>query len=54
MRLIPFLALLIVFVLSGPAEAQQPKRVPRIGFLSALSRSTITGRIEAFSQGLRD
>jgi putative ABC transport system substrate-binding protein len=43
-----------LLVLSPSAQAQQPKRVPRIGFLSALSRSTITARIEAFSQGLRD
>src|SRR5215471_21122441 len=36
------------------AEAQQAKKVPRIGFLSATSPSTISARIEAFRQGLRD
>jgi putative tryptophan/tyrosine transport system substrate-binding protein len=36
------------------AEAQQPKKVPRIGFLSAVSSaSTPRNRIEAFQQGLR-
>jgi putative tryptophan/tyrosine transport system substrate-binding protein len=36
------------------AEAQQPKKVPRIGFLSPLSPSTISDRVEAFRQGLRE
>src|SRR6266702_4035417 len=34
-----------------PAEAQQPKKVPRIGFLSGTSSNP---RREAFSQGLRE
>ena len=36
------------------AEAQQPKRVSRIGLLSVTSPSTIADRTEAFRQGLRD
>src|SRR5919197_1136349 len=36
------------------AEAQQPKKVPRIGFLSSTSPSTISARVEAFRQGLRE
>jgi len=36
------------------AEAQQAKKVPRIGFLSTVSPSTISDRIEAFRQGLRE
>jgi putative tryptophan/tyrosine transport system substrate-binding protein len=36
------------------AQAQQPKKVPRIGFLGATSPSTISGRVEAFRQGLRE
>ena len=36
------------------AEAQQPKKVPRIGFLGASSASVLAARIEAFRQGLRD
>jgi putative tryptophan/tyrosine transport system substrate-binding protein len=36
------------------AEAQQPTKVPRIGFLVANSPSVYTARIEAFRQGLRE
>jgi putative tryptophan/tyrosine transport system substrate-binding protein len=36
------------------AEAQQPKKVPRIGYMAAGSRSSDSFRIEAFRQGLRD
>src|SRR5438105_3870550 len=36
------------------ASAQQPKKVHRIGFLSAASRSAIATRTEAFRQGLRE
>ena len=40
--------------LCASAEAQQPKKVPRIGFLMGTSPSTISDRIEAFRQGLRE
>lgn len=44
-----------VFVtLCSRAEAQQPKIVPRIGFLLAVPASTISARLEAFRQGLRE
>jgi len=48
--------LFVVVVLAVPVitEAQQPKKVPRIGFLTTLSPSTISDRIEAFRQGLRE
>ena len=36
------------------AQAQQPVKVPRIGFLVANSPSVYTARIEAFRQGLRE
>ncbi|MBI2534062.1 MAG: ABC transporter substrate-binding protein [Deltaproteobacteria bacterium] len=36
------------------AHAQQPKKVPRIGFISPLSSSTGGANLEAFRQGLRD
>ena len=45
-------ALLLAFGFS--AEAQQPKKVPLIGFLGATSLSTISDRVEAFRQGLRE
>ena len=35
------------------AEAQQAKKVPRIGFLDPTSRAVSEARIEAFRQGLR-
>ena len=34
------------------ATAQQPAKIPRIGFLSAASPSAIAARVEAFRQGL--
>ena len=48
---------LIAFVLvvtGAVAQAQQPTNVPRIGYLSSDSPSTIAVRIEAFRQGLRE
>ena len=36
------------------AEAQQPRKVPRIGFLAAASTSAVAARIEAFRHGLRE
>jgi putative ABC transport system substrate-binding protein len=47
----------IVFVLvvaGAVAQAQQPKKVSRIGFLSATSPSAIAARVDAFRQGLRE
>src|SRR5262245_53294451 len=44
------------FALSFSASAQQPAKIPRIGYLTAgsLSSSTTAARIEAFRQGLRE
>ena len=36
------------------AEAQQARKIPRIGYLSATSTSNNAARIEAFRQGLRE
>ena len=44
----------LLLALFFSAEAQQPKKVPRIGFLSATSLSVISARIEALRQGLRE
>jgi putative ABC transport system substrate-binding protein len=44
----------MLFTLCVSAEAQQPKKVPRIGYLSRSSASGNLPRIEAFRQGLRD
>jgi putative ABC transport system substrate-binding protein len=43
----------MLLALSLSAAAQQPTKVPRIGFLLAVPPSTISARIEAFRQGLR-
>jgi putative ABC transport system substrate-binding protein len=48
--------MLILFILASvhPAEAQQPKKIPRIGYLGGVSPSANAARIEAFRQGLRE
>ncbi len=47
--------LLTILLLTGlPAEAQQPTKNPRIGYLSGSSPSTSPARREAFWQGLRE
>jgi putative tryptophan/tyrosine transport system substrate-binding protein len=44
----------MLFALCLPADAQQPSKIPRIGFLGATSPSVELARIEAFRQGLRE
>ena len=44
----------MLFTLCFPAEAQQPKKIPRIGFLTGVSSPTNSARHEAFRQGLRE
>ena len=44
----------MLLALCVSAKAQQPKKVPRIGFLGGSSASANAGRIEAFRQGLRE
>jgi len=46
--------IVVVLGVGAIAEAQQPKKVPRIGFLTTVSPSTISDRVEAFRQGLRE
>jgi len=56
MRKAGVLSIVLVAVLLAVAvvaEAQQAKKVPRIGFLGAAYPSTNAARIEAFRQGLR-
>src|SRR6266550_158499 len=51
------LSILFMVVLLGIAviiEAQQPKKVPRIGYLTAVSLSAFAARTEAFRQGLHE
>jgi putative tryptophan/tyrosine transport system substrate-binding protein len=45
----------LLFALSLPVQAQQPKRIPRIGFVSGIGDPKTPGyHVEAFRQGLRD
>jgi ABC-type uncharacterized transport system substrate-binding protein len=44
----------LLFALCISAEAQQPTKVPRIGYLDAGTPSSSAARNEAFRQGLRD
>ena len=44
----------LLFALCLRAEAQQPTKIPRIGFLLAVPASTISARLEAFRHGLRE
>ena len=48
-------AIVVALTMFGArVEAQQPTKVPRIGFLTANSLSAIATRIEAFEQALRE
>jgi putative ABC transport system substrate-binding protein len=44
----------LLLALCSSAEAQQAKKIPRIGLLSVTSTATMLARVEAFRQGLRD
>ena len=49
---VPLCALLLVAGVR--VQAQQPKKVPRVGYLAAVSASADAPRLEAFRQGLRE
>ena len=53
-KLTSFALCVMLFALSCPAEAQQPGKVPRIGYLSSQSPSANSTRIQAFRLGLRE
>ena len=44
----------VLVVAGAVAQAQQPTKISRIGYLSASSLSAIAARVEAFRQGLRE
>src|ERR1044071_8014884 len=46
-------ALVLVFC-GAVAQAQQPTKVPRIGYLTGTSLSANSARVDAFRQGLRE
>jgi putative ABC transport system substrate-binding protein len=44
----------MLLAVAGMAQAQQPAKIPRVGFLAQVSSSAISARLEAFRQGLRE
>ena len=56
LRTIGLISTLALGLLAGPltTEAQQPNKLPRVGFLSTNSRSSDSARVEAFRQGLNE
>jgi len=49
-----FAIVVALTVCGARAEAQQPTKIPRMGFLSPSSPSALAARYEAFRQGLRE
>ena len=49
-------AIVLTFIFGGvAAQAQQPAKIPRIGFVTATGNSKSPGpRVDAFRSGLRD
>ena len=52
--IVPLLFALCSLRFAFPAEAQQPAKVPRIGYLTGATLPAIPARPEAFRQGLRE
>jgi putative ABC transport system substrate-binding protein len=48
------LVAVVLLALCVSADAQQPKKLPLIGFLIASSPSPVAARLEAFRQALRE
>jgi putative ABC transport system substrate-binding protein len=53
-KLRSFALVALLFALCASAEAQQPTKVARLGFLIATSPSTEKSRLDAFLQGMRE
>jgi len=53
-KIVSVLLAILSLSLLHPAEAQQPAKVPRIGYLTGGSLSANLARLEAFRQGLRE
>ena len=53
-KTIYWLLITVVLITFSPAAAQQPAKIPRIGYLAATKASAIAARTEAFRQGLRE
>jgi len=53
-RITAFIVCVLLTTFSFSSAAQQAGRIPRIGFLSTVSLSSLSLRLDAFRQGLRD
>jgi len=54
-KLVGIVALAVILAICGArAGAQQPTKNPRIGYVTASSRSNVPARIEAFQRGMRE
>ena len=53
-NIISILLIIATIRVGALAQAQQPAKVPRIGFLAATEAANVTARTEAFRQGLRE
>src|SRR5512141_2538569 len=53
-KIFAWLLITILLITFSSAGAQQPKKVPRIGFLGATSVSANRARVDAFQLGLRE
>jgi putative tryptophan/tyrosine transport system substrate-binding protein len=53
-NIVSILLSIAVVVVGAIAQAQQSTKIPRIGYLNAVSPSSVSDRIEAFRQGLRE
>ena len=53
-QLFSILLVVAVVVVAAIAHAQQPKKVPRIGYLSGVDAATESVRAEAFRRALRE
>ena len=53
-KIFAWLLITVLLITFSSAGAQQPTKIPRIGFLGATSASANTARMEAFQIGLRE
>ncbi len=49
-----FAAVLVIAFSGVKAQAQQPGKVPRVGYLTAATPTSMAARVDAFRQGLRE
>jgi putative tryptophan/tyrosine transport system substrate-binding protein len=53
-HIVGLLVVLALAACGAVALAQQPAKVPRVGFLTAISSASMSDRMEAFQKGLRE